>query len=92
MKVVQVSKVTPGFARSFCNMLWIDLPKDWLFSCIYQKGKLFVSVIIESQKDGTVTKMRRSYTLSDLEKQQDSIWDLAHDCAGEIIRTYENGQ
>ena len=52
---------------------------------------MFISIVIESQEDGTISKIRRSYILSDLEKQQDNIWDLAHDCAGEIIRTYKNG-
>ena len=91
MKVIQVSKVIPEFSRSFCNMLWVNLPKDWLFSCVYQKGKIFVSIILESQEDGTVSKIRRCYLLSNLEKHQNNIWDVAHDCAGEIIRTYENG-
>lgn len=92
MRVMQVPKVVPGFARSFCNMLWVNLPQDWLFNCVYQKGKMFISIIIESQEDGTVSKIRRSYILSDLEAQKDNIWDLAHDCAGEMIRTYKNGQ
>jgi len=91
MKVMQVSKVIPEFAQSFCNILWVDLPKSWLFNCVYQKGTMFISIIIESQEDGTVSKIRRNYVLSDLEKQQDNIWELAHDCVGEIIRTYENG-
>lgn len=92
MKVKQVSKVIPEFAQSFCNMLWVNLPKSWLFNCVYQKGEMFIVIVIESQEDGTVSKIRRSYVLRDLEKQQDNIWALAHDCAGEIIRTYENGQ
>ena len=90
MKMSRVSKVIPEFAQSFCNMLWVNLPKNWLFNCVYQKGKMFISIVIESQEDGTVSKIRRSYVLSDLEKQQNNIWDLASDCAGEIIRTYEN--
>jgi len=90
MKVIQVPKVIPEFAQSFCNMLWINLPENWLFNCIFQKGKMFISIIIESQEDGTVSKIRRSYVLKDLEKQRDNLWGLAHDCAGEIIRTYEN--
>lgn len=91
MKVTPLSKVLPEFARSFCNMLWVNLPKSWLFNCVYQKGKMFISIIIESEEDGTVSKIRRSYVLGDLEKQQNNIWDLAHDCAGEIIRTHKNG-
>lgn len=92
MKVIRVSKVIPEFAQSFCNMLWVNLPPSWLFNCIYQKGKMFISIVIESQEDGAITKIRRNYVLNDLKKQRDHIWDLAHDCAGEIIRTYENGQ
>lgn len=90
MKMSQVSKMIPEFAHSFCNMLWVNLPSHWLFNCIYQRGTMFISIVIESQEDGTISKIRRSYVLKDLEKQQDNIWALAHDCAGEIIRTYEN--
>lgn len=92
MKVIQVPKVIPEFAQSFCNILWASLPQEWLFNCIYQKGQMFISIIIESQEDGTVSKIRRSYVLKDLEKQQNNLWGLAHDCAGEIIRTYKNGK
>ena len=92
MKVMQVSKVIPEFVRSFCNMLWVDLPESWLFNCVCQKGAIFISIIIESQENGTVSKIRRSYKISDLEKQQNDIWALAHDCAGEITRAHKNGQ
>lgn len=92
MKVMQVSKVIPEFAQSFCNMLWVNLPQSWLFNCIYQKGEMFISIVIESQEDGIVSKIRRSYKFSDLKKQQDNIWALAHDCVGEMMRAYENEQ
>lgn len=89
---MQVSKVIPEFAQSFCNILWVNLPENWLFNCAYQKGKMFILIVIESQEDNTVTKIRRVYTLSILEQHKMDIWDLASDCAGEIIRTYENEQ
>lgn len=90
MRMMQVSKVLPEFARSFCNFLWASLPSDWLFTSIYQKGQIFVSIIIESKEDGTVSKIRRCYDLGQLQKQQNNISGIAQDCAGEIIRTYEN--
>jgi len=92
MKVIQVPKVIPEFAQSFCNILWASLPQEWLFNCVCQKGKLFISIIIESQEDGTISKIRRCYVLKNLESQTHYLWDLAQDCAGEIIRTYKNGK
>jgi hypothetical protein len=73
----------PELVRRFCNMLWANLPNNFVTKFYYQKSVLYVMIILKNEK-GKTDKIKREYTLTCIQDRQDDLWGLAVDCADEI--------
>lgn len=74
-------KKLPKLVQRFFNILWASLPPDWEINYTYQKGILFLSILVTND-----TKIRRRYSHADIKIRHTDIWGMAKDCASEIKR------
>jgi len=91
MRVVRVSQPIPTIVQSFCNLMWISMPKKWIFHSVYHKNKLFISIIINNNDD-IIHKIHREYPFDIIQNRENDIWGLAIDCSEEILRSVEGGE
>ncbi len=82
MKMAKVSK--PELIQLFEHLLWVNSPKDWILKSVYFQGILFVSMLIETQKEGQYQKIRRSFKLDIISSREEDIYGLATDCIDEM--------
>jgi len=84
--VIWVSTPMPSLGETFCNLIWANLPKEWIFNSVYHQNTVFISIIIEID-GGNVQKINRGYPLIDVTNMSKDMWGFACDCAEEIIHT-----
>lgn len=80
-----VAKTTkPELVQLFEHLLWINSPKDWILKSTYFHETLFISMLLETNREQPYQKIRRSFGLEILRLRSDDLWGLAADCVDEM--------
>ena len=83
--VMQMSEVSkPELVQQFENLLWANTPSHWVLKGLYFQNVLYVSMLVWISPDKPFIKIRRNFTISDLEKQSKDLWGMASDCVDEM--------
>lgn len=82
--VMAVSRsIKPEIIQQFENLLWVDTPKSWVIKTVFYQNTLYISAIIEIDKEHT-RKIRRTISMEIITSRQDDIWGLATDMVDEM--------
>lgn len=87
MQVIKMYK--PKVVQNFINLLWANLPQDWVVKFTYYQKILFISIIMPTT-DNDIRKVRRQYDIEDIKDRKEDLWGLAADCAEEIMHYAES--
>jgi hypothetical protein len=84
MQMSEVSKPKPKLVQRFEDLLWANSPKSWVLKGLYFQNSLFISMLVWVSPDEPFLKVRRNFTLSELEKRSEDLWGMASDCVDEM--------
>jgi hypothetical protein len=82
---IENEKSYPELIRSFLNYFWVSLPKEWEIETKLIGYFLNVKIVSDKIVAGKQFYIRRRYSSDIMAKFQDTIDELASDCANEVI-------
>ncbi len=77
-------KPIPKIVKLFENLLWVNSPSHWILKSTYFQGTFFVSMLVNTDKDGQHKKIRRSFDVDIITSRLKDIYGLASDCIDEM--------
>jgi len=77
----------PEIINTFVNYLWVNIPKEWIVQCKYEKYFLFINVLADDPLGKKPFAVRRRYSSDIIKKFEDNIVELAEKSAEEIIKS-----
>jgi len=78
-------KSYPELVRTFLNFFWASLPKDWTIETKFVDYFLNIKIIGDKIVAGKQFYLRRKYSHDIMKKFQDTLMEVASDCAMEVI-------
>lgn len=82
---IENEKSYPELIRTFLNYFWVSLPKEWVVETKFEGYFLNVKIVSDKVVAGKQFYLRRRYSHDIMKKFQDTVDDLAYDCAQEVI-------
>lgn len=82
---IENEKDYPLLIKTFLNYFWVSLPKDWEIETKFEGYFVNVKIVSDKIVAGKQFYLRRRYSKDIMEKFQDTVDDLACDCASEVI-------
>lgn len=82
---VEKEKKYPPIVQTFLHFFWVSTPKLWMLETKFEGYFLHIKIISDKTVGDKQFYLRRKYSLDIMNKFQDTIIEVACDCAAEVV-------
>lgn len=82
---MEKEKKYPAIVQTFLHFFWVSIPKTWVIETKFEAYFLHIKIVSDKIVADKQFYLRRRYSLDIMNRFQESIIEVACDCASEVV-------